>query len=58
MDLLGRPQTALKTHTSNPGKVSSSTGGVGRNIAENLVHLSQPCWLMAPVGDDAYGACG
>ena len=55
MDLLGTPQDALKQHTSNPGKVSSSPGGVGRNIAETLRHLGQPCWLMAPVGDDANG---
>ena len=55
IDLLGAPQGALKQHTSNPGKVSSSAGGVGRNIAENLVHLGQSCWLMAPIGDDANG---
>jgi pseudouridine kinase len=55
MDLLGAPQGALKQHTSNPGKVSSSAGGVGRNIADNLVRLDQSCWLMAPIGDDANG---
>ena len=55
MDLLGTPQARLKQGTSNPGKVSSSPGGVGRNIAENLVHLGQPCCLMAPIGDDANG---
>tara|TARA_B110000503_G_scaffold2095_1_gene2771 strand:+ start:3004 stop:3933 length:930 start_codon:yes stop_codon:yes gene_type:complete len=55
MDLLGAPQKGLKQGTSNPGKVSSSPGGVGRNIAENLVRLGQSCWLMAPVGDDANG---
>lgn len=55
MDLLGAPQGALKQHTSNPGKVSSSAGGVGRNIADNLVRLGQSCWLMAPIGDDANG---
>lgn len=55
MDFLGSSQAPLKQHTSNQGKVSSSPGGVGRNIAENLVRLSQPCWLMAPVGNDANG---
>ena len=55
MDLLGASQKSLKQGTSNPGKVSSSPGGVGRNIAENLIHLGQACWLMAPVGDDANG---
>ena len=43
MDLLGSPQAILKSHTSNPGSVSSSPGGVGRNIAENLVRLGQTC---------------
>ncbi|MCO4838233.1 MAG: carbohydrate kinase family protein [Oceanospirillaceae bacterium] len=56
MDLLGLAQKALKSHTSNPGKVSSSPGGVGRNIAENLARLGQTCMLMAPVGNDANGA--
>ncbi len=53
MDLLGVPKKHLKQGTSNPGKVSSSPGGVGRNIAENLVRLGQTCCLMAPIGDDA-----
>jgi len=47
---------SLLGHTSNPGRVTSSPGGVARNIAENLVRLGQPCWLMAPLGDDANGA--
>lgn len=55
IDLLGAPQKQLKQHTSNPGKVSSSPGGVGRNIAENLIRLGQSCQLMAPLGDDANG---
>lgn len=55
MDLLGAPQEQLNQYTSNPGKVSSSPGGVGRNIAENLVRLGQSCQLMAPLGDDANG---
>ena len=55
MDLLGVPKKHLKQGTSNPGKVSSSPGGVGRNIAEILVRLGQTCCLMAPIGDDANG---
>ena len=56
MDLLGLAQEAVKPHTSNPGKVSSSPGGVGRNIAENLARLGQACMLMAPIGNDTNGA--
>lgn len=55
IDLLGAPQDTLKAYTSNQGRVSSSPGGVGRNIAENLVRLGQACMLMAPVGADANG---
>ncbi len=55
MDLLGSPSNSLLGFTSNPGYVTSSPGGVGRNIAENLIRLNQPCWLMAPLGDDANG---
>jgi pseudouridine kinase len=55
MDLLGSPSNTLLGFTSNPGYVTSSPGGVGRNIADNLSRLQQPCWLMAPLGDDANG---
>ncbi len=55
MDLLGAPSQTLQEHTSNPGRVTSSPGGVGRNIAENLARLQQPCWLLAPVGADTNG---
>jgi hypothetical protein len=30
-------------------------GGVGRNIAENLVHLGTPTKLLTAIGDDLYG---
>jgi len=55
MDLLGSPSNTLLGRTSNPGYVSTSPGGVGRNIADNLTRLQQACWLMAPLGDDANG---
>ncbi|HQV81485.1 MAG TPA: PfkB family carbohydrate kinase [Ornithinibacter sp.] len=41
--------------TSNPGTSSSTVGGVGRNIAENLARLGRPTVLVAPVGDDPAG---
>ncbi len=41
--------------TSNPGTSSSTVGGVGRNIAENLARLGRPTGLVAAVGDDLPG---
>ncbi|MTI70784.1 MAG: winged helix-turn-helix transcriptional regulator [Firmicutes bacterium] len=40
---------------SNPGKVKMSLGGVGRNIAENLVNIGINTKLVTVVGDDIYG---
>lgn len=42
-------------HTSNPGRSSSSLGGVARNIAENLARLRVRACLVTAVGDDAFG---
>ena len=42
--------------TSNPGRSRSSSGGVGRNIAENLARLGASTALVTAVGDDANGA--
>ena len=33
MDLSGTPAAALRSGDSNPGRVTLSAGGVGRNIA-------------------------
>lgn len=57
-DLLMRPfpGEALRLHTSNPGTVTASWGGVGRNIAEAaaLLGASSPV-LVTCVGNDAAG---
>ncbi len=37
MDLLGVPKKHLKQGTSNPGKVSSSPGGVGHGSYTHLM---------------------
>ncbi|QDF74661.1 MULTISPECIES: PfkB family carbohydrate kinase [Shewanella] len=55
MDILGRPASSLRVGDSNPGSVSCSPGGVGRNIAENLARLGSDTRLMTAVGKDAYG---
>lgn len=46
----------LILHTSNPGNISYSYGGVGRNIAEGVAQLgtSTP-YLVTAIGNDAHG---
>ncbi|HSK38944.1 MAG TPA: carbohydrate kinase family protein [Arenibaculum sp.] len=41
--------------TSNPVSVRSSTGGVARNVAENLARLGMPVALMSRIGQDREG---
>ena len=56
IDLRGRPVgEVLERHTSNPGKINVSSGGVGRNIAHNLALLNVPVTLLSAVGDDGEG---
>ncbi|MFT5706322.1 MAG: pseudouridine kinase [Oceanospirillaceae bacterium] len=55
MDILGKPEHSFCPSTSNPGFVSSSPGGVARNIAENISRLGNKCYLIAAVGNDNHG---
>ncbi|MBW8184305.1 PfkB family carbohydrate kinase [Shewanella nanhaiensis] len=55
MDILGRPLDTLQVGDSNPGSVTCSPGGVGRNIAENLARLGSQTRLLSAVGKDTYG---
>lgn len=55
MDILGTPFQSLKLYDSNPGTVTTSPGGVGRNIAENMARLGLATVLLSCVGDDLYG---
>jgi len=55
IDISGFPNQRLVLQDSNPGKVKISLGGVGRNIADNLVHLGVPAKLISATGDDIYG---
>lgn len=54
MDISGTPAAELRTGDSNPGRVTLSPGGVGRNIAENLSRLGRRVSLITVLGDDAY----
>ncbi|NRD73440.1 kinase [Shewanella sp. VB17] len=55
MDILGSPLSRLLIGDSNPGRVTCSPGGVGRNIAENLARLGSKTCLLSAVGKDTYG---
>jgi pseudouridine kinase len=55
MDILGRPFNTLHSGDSNPGVVSCSPGGVGRNIAENLARMGSDTRLISAIGKDTYG---
>lgn len=55
IDMVGFPHKQLIMNDSNPGKVKISLGGVGRNIAENVVRLGLHTKLISAVGDDVYG---
>lgn len=56
VDIGGRSFEPLVAADSNPGRVSMSFGGVGRNIAHNLSLLGTDVRLLTAYGDDAYGA--
>ena len=55
MDIGGRARKALIPGDSNPGTVSVSLGGVGRNIAHNLALLGTDVRLLTAFGRDIYG---
>ena len=54
-DIQGFVPGPLVLRDSNVGRVRTAMGGVGRNIAENLVRLGIPTTLVSIVGQDAYG---
>ena len=54
MDISGTPAGTLRPGDSNPGRISLSPGGVGRNIAENLSRLGRRVSLITILGADPY----
>ena len=42
--------------TSNPGRIVTSLGGVGRNVAENLARMGTSTALITALGTDVAGA--
>lgn len=55
MDISARAAAAFVTGDSNPGSVSITPGGVGRNIAHNLALLGDKVQLLTVFGDDSFG---
>lgn len=54
IDIGGKPYGALVDKDSNPGKVTTSLGGVGRNIAHNMSLLGVDVRFLTAFGDDVY----
>ena len=54
-DIEGNPYRQLIQGDSNPGKISMSYGGVGRNITENLARLGTSVNFISVAGDDFPG---
>ena len=55
VDIGGRSFAPLVAADSNPGTVTVSLGGVGRNIAHNLALLGTDVHLLTAYGDDLHG---
>jgi len=55
LDITGCSNHSLIDADSNPGLISQSAGGVGRNIAENLAHLNNYVTLISALGVDKSG---
>ncbi|MEY8371006.1 PfkB family carbohydrate kinase [Aerococcaceae bacterium 50-4] len=55
MDIAGISGPGYRERDSNIGQVFLSPGGVGRNIAHNLVNLEVPTYLITAYGDDDFG---
>ena len=55
MDIGGRSYRRLVSGDSNPGQVTVSLGGVGRNIAHNLALMGADVRLLTAFGQDVHG---
>lgn len=54
-DVVGASFKELRARDSNPGRIRTSAGGVGRNVAENLARLGVKVDLVTAFGDDEAG---
>ena len=56
VDIGGRSAAPLVNSDSNPGTVTVSLGGVGRNIAHNMSLLGVDVRMLTAFGDDIHGS--
>ena len=56
IDIIGQPYEKLLFKNSNKSKINLSSGGVIRNIAENLSKLNSKCHLITVFGNDDFGS--
>ena len=56
VDIGGRSYERLVAADSNPGRVSVSLGGVGRNIAHNLTLMGTDVRMLTAIGEDFHGS--
>ncbi len=54
MDIMGFPNKQLISYDSVPGEIHTGNGGVGRNIAENLLRLGVTTSFISAFGGDAF----
>lgn len=54
IDISGGTYSKLNTNDSNPGKITTSLGGVARNIAENLSRMGVRVEFISVLGSDNY----
>lgn len=56
IDIQGKASKDVVRYDSNPGEISFSVGGVGKNIAENISKLGIESRFITALGDDIYGS--
>lgn len=55
VDISGTSESGLLEEDSNPGLITVTHGGAGRNVAENLKRLGRQVEFITVLGDDVYG---
>ena len=56
IDICGKSFRPVIERDSNPGLVSISYGGVGKNIAHNLSLLGEKVYMITAIGGDSFSA--
>ena len=56
VDIGGQSYKSLVPADSNPGRVSVSLGGVGRNIAHNMALMGTDVRMLTAIGEDLHGS--